>query len=147
MMKSNFPSLCVTTAATLAAGVILLGIFLGPASAATVQPPIVLGTDELPSAVVVRDVHMEDGVVSGVAINNTGNQLKDVDLLIRYDWLWTNEFAPGPDSPGRAIVHTLEDIPPGGEVPFTYFPESPLPDRSDGRFQTSVVVVGYTQFR
>lgn len=30
-------------------------------------------------------------------------------------------------------------------IPFTYRPESPLPQRSDGRFETSVSVVGLEQ--
>jgi hypothetical protein len=130
------------TSLVLATAVILSSL-VGSAWAETIIPRQQAAQD-----VLVRDVRVENGAVSGVVVNNTGHEIQNVKLLVRYDWLWANEFSPGQDSPGRAIVHTVEeDIPPGGQVPFTYHPESPLPQRSDGRFQTSVVVIGYTQFR
>ncbi len=135
------------TAFALASGFIL-GSTLAPVSAETAPEIVVLGSGQATEDVQVRDVRLEDGVVSGVVINNTGNELRDVKLLIRYDWLWKNEFSPGHDSPGRAIAYALqEDLPPGGQTSFVYHPESPLPQRPDGRFLTSVVVLGYTQFR
>ncbi len=131
------------TSLVLAAAVILSSLLGGSAWAETI-----VSRQQAAQDVLVRDVRAEDGAVSGVVVNNTGHEIQNVKLLVRYDWLWANEFSPGQDSPGRAIVHTLEeDIPPGGQVPFTYHPESPLPQRSDGRFLTSVVVLGYTQFR
>jgi hypothetical protein len=131
------------TSLVLAAAVILSSLLGGSAWAETI-----VSRQQAAQDVLVSDVRAEDGAVSGVVVNNTGHEIQNVKLLVRYDWLWANEFSPGQDSPGRAIVHTLEeDIPPGGQVPFTYHPESPLPQRSDGYFQTSVVVLGYTQFR
>jgi hypothetical protein len=131
------------TILVLAVAVILGSLLGGSAWAETIVSPQQAAQD-----VLVSDVRAEDGAVSGVVVNNTGHEIQNVKLLVRYDWLWANEFSPGQDSPGRAIVHTIEeDIPPGGQVPFTYHPESPLPQRSDGRFQTSVVVLAYTQFR
>jgi len=135
------------TAFALASGFVL-GNPLAPVSAETVPEIVVLGSEQATEEVQVRDVRVEDGVVSGVVTNNTGNELRDVRLLIRYDWLWKKEFSPGHDSPGRAIVYFVqEDIPPNGQAPFTYHPESPLQQRPDGRFLTSVVVLRYTQFR
>ena len=134
------------TAFALASGFVF-GNPLAPVSAETVEI-VVLGREQATEDVQVRDVRVEDGVVSGVVINNTGNELRDVKLLIRYDWLWKNEFSPGHDSPGRAIAYSVqEDLPPGGQARFAYHPEAPLPQRPDGRFLTSVVVLGYTQFR
>jgi hypothetical protein len=131
------------TSLVLAAAVIVSSLLGGSAWAETI-----VSRHQAAQDVLVSDVRAEDGAVSGVVVNNTGHEIQNVKLLVRYDWLWANEFSPGQDSPGRAIVHTLEeDIPPGGQVPFTYHPESPLPQRSDGHFQTSVVVLGYTQFR
>ena len=132
------------TSLVLAAAVILSSLLGGSAWAETI-----ISRQQAAQDVLVSDVRAEeDGAVSGVVVNNTGHEIQNVKLLVRYDWLWANEFSPGQDSPGRAIVHTIEeDIPSGGQVPFTYHPESPLPQRSDGRFQTSVVVLGYTQFR
>jgi len=131
------------TILVLAAVVILSSLLGGSAWAETI-----ISRQQAIQNVVVRDVRVEDGAVSGVVVNNTGHEIQNVKLLVRYDWLWADEFSPRQDSPGRAIVHVIEeDIPPGGQVPFTYHPESPLPQRSDGRFLTSVVVLGYTQFR
>jgi len=125
------------------AAAVILSSLVGSAWAETI-----ISRQQAAQDVLVRDVRAEDGAVSGVVVNNTGHEIQNVKLLVRHDWLWANEFSPGQDNPGRAIVHTVEEnIPPGGQVPFTYHPESPLPQRSDGRFQTSVVVVGYTQFR
>jgi hypothetical protein len=131
------------TILVLAAAVILSSLLGGSAWAETI-----VSRQQAAQDVLVSDVRAEDGAVSGVVVNNTGHEIQNVKLLVRYDWLWANEFSPGQDSPGRAIVHIIEeDIPPGGQMPFTYHPESPLRQRSDGRFQTSVVVLGYTQFR
>ena len=50
------------------------------------------------------------------------------------------------ESPGRTAVYTVPgEIPPGGQLPFTYRPDTPLPQRTDGRFETSVSVVGLEQ--
>jgi hypothetical protein len=125
------------------AATVILSSRVGSAWAETI-----ISRQQATQDVLVSDVRAEGGAVSGVVVNNTGHEIQNVKLLVRHDWLWANEFSPGQDSPGRAIVHTIEeDIPPGGQVPFTYHPESPLPQRADGRFQTSVVVLGYTQFR
>jgi hypothetical protein len=100
----------------------------------------------LDDAVVVRDVTTRDGVVSGVLLNRSLGRVRDVRLLIRHTWLWEDELHPGDDSPSRAGYDTVSDeIAPGGQVQFTYRPVPPLPERDDGRFETSVEVVGYTQ--
>ncbi len=121
---------------------------LSVASAATrASPSVLFGSEALSRDVVVRDLQVHDGAVSGVVVNNTGNQLTNVDLLVRFGWRWKHERAPGKESPGRAVVRTLENIPLGGETPFNYSPEFGFPARSDGHYEISVVVVGYTQFR
>lgn len=109
---------------------------------------VVAGSTQTINEVLVSDVRTEDGVVSGIVVNRTPHELRDVGLLIRYDWLWKNEFSPGENSPGRAVPYSVpQAIPPGGEVPFTYYPETPLSQRPDGSFLTSVVVLRYTQFK
>ena len=98
------------TILVLAAAVILSSLLGGSAWAETI-----VSRQQAAQDVLVSDVRAEDGAVSGVVVNNTGHEIQNVKLLVRYDWLWANEFSPGQDSPGRAIVHTIEeDIPPGG---------------------------------
>lgn len=116
--------------------------FVQSAAAATIIP-----AERLAESAVVRDISAENGVVSGIVVNNSGRLLENVKILIRYGWLWEDEFSPGHDSPGRAVLYTLPNrILPGEQAPFIYYPESPLPNRSDGRFVTSAAVVGVTQF-
>lgn len=88
--------------------------------------------------VLVHDLHVAKGSVSGVLVNNTGHELQSVDLLIRYNW---QKKAGQDNSPSEANLFTVqEQISAGEKVLFTYHP--PLPQRSDGL--TSVVVVSYT---
>lgn len=87
-----------------------------------------------------------DGTVEGVVMNQSRRTIRDVELMINYQWLWNDEFRPGAVSPGRTERLTLGDpIPPGGNAPFVYRPQSPLPIRSDGRFEPSVEVVGFKE--
>jgi len=108
----------------------------------------VVPREELSQKVVVRDVAVgDDGAVSGVLANTSGHRLQEVRLLIRYEWLWRDEFHPGSDSPGTASYYVVpEEIPPGGTVSFSYRPDPPLPRRSDGTFQTTVEVAGLLEF-
>jgi hypothetical protein len=73
-------------------------------------------------------------------------RLHGVRLRIERSWLWTDERHPAEDSPGRSTVYAVPgDIPPGGRLPFTYRSDTPLPQRSDGRFETSARVIGVEQ--
>ncbi|MGH3053884.1 MAG: hypothetical protein ACRDL7_02780 [Gaiellaceae bacterium] len=96
--------------------------------------------------VVVRDVHTQSDVVSGVVSNQSTHLVRDVGLLIRHTWMWNNERHPGSDSPGRAGFYSVAGpIAPGGSAAFTYRPTEPLPARSDGHFVTTVEVVAFTE--
>ena len=45
------------------------------------------------------------------------------------------------DDPSRVDYYTVHnEIPPGGQVDFSYRLGSPLPDRPDGRFETQIQV-------
>jgi hypothetical protein len=66
--------------------------------------------------------------------------------LIRYEWLWKNEFHPGKDDPGSSVYYNVPgEIPPGGTARFQYTPNPPLPKRTDGSFQISASVAGFTE--
>ena len=103
---------------------------------------------ELRKIVEVRDVRAQPDQVSGVLVNLSSKPVHDVRVRIDRAWLWADERRAGgtEESPGRSAVYAVPgEIPPGGHLPFTYRPESPLPQRSDGRFETSVSVVGLEQ--
>jgi hypothetical protein len=121
----------------------LVGIEVQPDAALSAT----LASQEQAAQVVsVRNLTVKDGAVSGELVNKSPRTIRDVQLLIRYTWLWSNEMHPGEESPGDAVYHTFEgDIAPGGSKPFTYRPASPLPARTDGRFEVSVAVAGYAE--
>jgi hypothetical protein len=84
-------------------------------------------------------------VISGKIINNSLHPIRDPEVLVEYHWLWAKEFKPGSRSPGRAAYVKLDkEIQPGESVSFTYRPEPPLPDRSDGRFMPEVSPAGFS---
>jgi hypothetical protein len=99
------------------------------------------------AAVKVAGVRFEGGSVRGTIVNTSPTEIGDVQLLIRYVWLWKDERHPGDDNPGRSEFHVVhETIEPGGSVAFEKTPDAPLPlSRTDGRFQAEVSVVGFTQ--
>jgi len=126
-----------------------LGLAAGAARAAapqTVTRERVVPPSRVTERVAVRDVRTHDGEVSGVVVNTSDRPIRDVQLLISYQWLWDNEAHPGEGGPGRAVFHTLpEDIPARAQAQFTYTPEVPLPERPDGRYMTTVSVAGFTE--
>jgi len=105
-------------------------------------------TTQLQKIVEVRDVRAQPDQVSGVLVNLSSKPVRNVRVRIDRTWLWADERRAGgtEESPGRSAVYAVPgEIPPGGRLPFTYRPETPLPQRSDGRFETSVSVVGLEQ--
>ena len=104
--------------------------------------------EKLQKIVEVRDVRAQPDEVSGVLVNLSSNPVRNVQVRIDRSWLWKNERHPGADkdNPGRSVVYAVPgELPPGGSLPFTYRPDSTLPQRSDGSFETSVSVVGLEQ--
>jgi len=99
------------------------------------------------SVVTIENLSAQDGGVSGAIRNKSPNTVRDVQLFIRYTFLWKNEFHPGKESPSAAFYPTVSgDIAPGGSLPFQFTPSPALPKRSDGRFeQPSVSIAGFTQ--
>lgn len=131
---------------------ILVPVVLWAHAARGADSPIVSGEkvvarERVTQTIRLRDVSADEDMVSGVVTNTSDRRVRDVELLIRYEWLWNNEFRPGDDNPGRVVrVKVPEEIPPNGSVRFTYRPETRLPHRSDGRFSISVDPVGFVQF-
>jgi hypothetical protein len=101
---------------------------------------------EIAAVLAIEKLSVQEGVVSGDIYNRTSHTIRDVQLFIRYTWLWDEEFKPGKDDPGTSIYYTLpREIPAGGRLPFTYSPSPPLPKASGGRFETTVAIAGYAE--
>ena len=119
-------------------------IFLGAPHSA--WPQSVRTRDEIARILSVEKVSVADSAVSGEVFNRSSNTVRDVQLFIRYTWLWDNETKPGKADPGTSAYYTLtREIPPGGRAPFDFKPSAPLAKASGGHFETSVAVAGFTE--
>ena len=102
--------------------------------------------DEPARIVTIEKITVADSVVSGEVFNRSSNNVRDVQLLIRYTWLWDNETKPGKDDPGTSTYYTLpKEIAPGVRLPFSFKPSPPLPQVTGGHFETSVAIAGFTE--
>ncbi len=112
--------------------------------AATAEQTVVVAGNDVSRIATLRNVSIKNGEVSGELVNNSSDTLRDVVVEIRYTWLWTDEFHPGKDDPGRTVYYTAaKEIPPGGSARFEYKPSPPLPERRDGSFVIDVKVAGF----
>jgi|MudIll2142460700_1097286.scaffolds.fasta_scaffold525683_1 hypothetical protein len=119
----------------------ILGLPLRGASATEAVVP----SSEAARTIVISDLTVREGSVSGTVVNKSSATVRGVELLLRQTWLWNNELHPGTDSPGRTLPFTLRgEIAPNASAPFT-FQTPPLPQRSDGRFVTTMDVTGFTE--
>jgi hypothetical protein len=136
------PRLTVVTV-LLSAALALIVVSIAIAAETTTVP-----REQLQRIVEVRDVRAQPAQVTGVLVNLSAKPVRSVQIRVDSSWLWTDERHPGDstDDPGRSVVYTVPgEIPPGGRLPFTYRADVPLPERHDGRFETSVSVVGLEQ--
>jgi hypothetical protein len=117
-----------------------------PLPARVAFPATLLSAEQAADVVAIRDLVIRDGEVSGDVVNKFQRLVREVQLQIRYTWLWNDDLHPGKDDPGRTVYYTVEkEIPAGQSVRFTYKPAPPLPSRTDGVFETKVSVAGFTQ--
>lgn len=94
----------------------------------------------------ISNVAVQDGSVSGELRNNSDNVVREAQLLIRYTWLWKNEFHPGSNDPSRSVYYSVPgELPARGTTRFQYAATPPLPKRTDGSFTVSVAVAGFTE--
>ncbi|MCX8071232.1 MAG: hypothetical protein N3C12_02095 [Candidatus Binatia bacterium] len=125
------------------AGLCLWNVLQGPGWA---QRGRVTNPQEIAAVLTVRDVRVDGDVVRATLVNQSPRRLADVRLLIRHSWLWNNERNPGSDNPGRTDTYTIPDeIPAGGTYNLVYKIVPPLPRRHDGRFVTTVELIGFTE--
>ena len=129
----------------LACALFASGAFVATLPSKTTAAATLLPAETAAEVVSVRGVTVREGDVSGDLINKSRGLVRDVQLQIKYRWLWNDEFHPGQDDPGRTVYYTVEkEIPPGQSIGFAYKPAPPLPSRTDGVFITSVSVAGYS---
>jgi hypothetical protein len=122
----------------------LLGILILPLHGATATATVV-PSSEAAQTIVINDLTVHEGSVSGTVVNKSPATIRGVELLLRQVWQWKDERHPGADSPGRTLPFTLRgDVAPNASAPFT-FQTPPLPQRSDGRFVTTMDVTGFTE--
>lgn len=102
--------------------------------------------DQAPGIVSIRNLSIKDGVVSGEVQNTSNTPVRDVQLLIRYTWIWKNEMKPGEDDKSDAVYYTVEgELAPGATKPFTYGPPTPKTSGPDGHYEVTVSVAGFTR--
>ena len=92
-----------------------------------VWPQSVKTHEEAGRVLAVEKLVVKDGMVSGEVINRSTHLVRDVQLFIRYTWLWDAEMKPGKQDPGSSTYYTLQkELMPGGRLPFTFQPSPPL---------------------
>jgi len=123
---------------------VLLGILSLPLHGATATAAVV-SSSQAAQTIVINDLTVRDNVVSGTIVNKSAATLREVELLVRQTWLWEPERHPGTDDPGRTLPFMLgADVAPNTSTAFA-FETPPLPQRSDGRFITTMEVTGFTE--
>jgi len=102
--------------------------------------------EQAAQVVSIRNATVKDGVVSGELVNRSSTVVRDVQVLVRYTWLWKNEMHPGEDTRGDAIYYIVEgDIAPGGNKTFSYRPASGMASGAEGQYEVTVSVAGFAQ--
>lgn len=105
----------------------------------------VVPSSEAAQTVVITGLTVKDASVSGTVVNKSAATVRGVEMVLRQVWQWKDELHPGTDSPGRTLTFTLGgDVAPHSSAPFT-FQMPPLPQRSDGRFTTTMDVIRFTE--
>lgn len=104
---------------------------VAPARGATVE----ISDGDVNDVISVSDVSRRGNVILGTLTNRGSDEIRDIRLLIDVAFLWSNEFKPGEESPGRSAVMTVAGpIPARGKVAFEFTPSPPLPERDDGHY-------------
>jgi hypothetical protein len=102
--------------------------------------------EEVARVLAIEKIAVKGQTVSGEVHNLSSNTLRDVQVYIRYIWIWDNEFHPGSNDPSTSFIYTVpQEIPPGGRVPFTFSPPSQASKASAGDFMIRVPLAGFTE--
>jgi hypothetical protein len=139
------PLRCRRSARTLATALFLLAVILG-LRLDLARAQAVRSHEEAARILTIDKLTVQDGKVTGEVNNRASHTVRDVQLLVRYTWLWDDERHPGKVDPGTSAYHSLQqEILPGGTAQFTFLPSPPLPTIAGGHYETSVSVAGFTE--
>lgn len=106
----------------------------------------IIDRGEVRSVLEVTDVRAANGRVTATLVSRSSMQIRDIQLAVRHAFLWNDERNPGTDNPGRTEYFlVLGEIEPNGSLTFEYQADPPLPQRTDGSFQTSIEIAAFTQ--
>lgn len=120
--------------------VLALGLRVVPLPAQTV-----LDSADALKSIRIQNLQASPSMVTGVVANHSPHEIREIEILVQYHWLWANEFKPGDQPPGRAAFIKLDKaLEPGQSMEFRYEPTPPLTARKDGRFAPEVSIAGFT---
>jgi len=121
------------------------GVALGSEHGA--RPAAIIGQTDVRSVLEVTNLQASDARVTATLVSRSSMRIKDIQLVVRHAFLWKDERNPGKDNPGRTEYYlVLGEVEPNGSIAFEYQPDPPLPQRTDGSFQTSIEIAGFTEF-
>ena len=130
---------------------ILIGlalIFFAPVVAQEIVNEQVLHQRSIERAVTFLYEVSENGTIEGELLNTTAQRVTDVQVLVRYAWVWARESTLEREDPSWANTFTFPvDLKPGDTTPLSIPPLRELTVRDDGKFLISAKVMGYTRFQ
>ena len=107
----------------------------------------IVSESRLEKAVSVMHEIQPDGDIQGFVRNNSEQKIKDVELLVKYSFVWSSPDQQKPDNPSMAEYVTLKtELSPGEFMPFEYALGRTLEARDDGTYIPSVRVVAMTPY-
>jgi hypothetical protein len=125
---------------------VLLALSLAASGLPAVAEESVLENEDVSNVVEVRDIYERTGEVIGIVVNRAPVPIRNLRLLVQYEWRWTDEKHPGSDPPGWTGIHVIpETIAPGATASFTVRPPNPPDTRPDGTYVVNVKVMGFTK--
>lgn len=105
----------------------------------------VMTPEQVSEVLSLEKLRVERSEISGVVTNRTPHTIRDVQLMVKYHWLWRDERDPGQNPPGTMVMVDLKQpLAPGESRSFSYTPDFSLPSRDDGYFMPEVNVAAFT---
>ncbi|MEM7467290.1 MAG: hypothetical protein AAF387_10435 [Pseudomonadota bacterium] len=90
----------------------------------------------------------DDGSIEGELLNATAQRVTDVQVLVRYSWVWARESNKERKNPSWADTFTFPiDLKPGDSSPLSIPALRKIENNDQGKFLISAKVMGYTRFK